>query len=153
MLNVDTIKNGLVIDHICAGYGLKIFQWLGLDKAKFSSALIMNVTSKKSGRKDIIKIDNNINIDYSVLGFIDANITVNIIKDEKIIKKIRMELPDKVESVVKCKNPRCITTTEPYVPQIFRLVDKNESLYRCQYCDSLYKAGNITELMERADNE
>ncbi|MCR4626948.1 MAG: aspartate carbamoyltransferase regulatory subunit [Treponema sp.] len=153
MLNVDTIKNGLVIDHICAGYGLKIFQWLGLDKAKFSSALIMNVTSKKSGRKDIIKIDNNINIDYSVLGFIDANITVNIIKDEKIIKKIKMELPDKVESVVKCKNPRCITTTEPYVPQIFRLVDKNESLYRCQYCDSLYKAGNITELMERADNE
>ena len=153
MLNVDTIKNGLVIDHICAGYGLKIFQWLGLDKAKFSSALIMNVTSKRSGRKDIIKIDNNINIDYSVLGFIDANITVNIIKDEKIIKKIKMELPDKVESVVKCKNPRCITTTEPYVPQIFRLVDKNESLYRCQYCDSLYKAGNITELMERADNE
>ena len=153
MLNVDTIKNGLVIDHICAGYGLKIFQWLGLDKAKFSSALIMNVTSKKSGRKDIIKIDNNINIDYSVLGFIDANITVNIIKDEKIIKKIKMELPDKVESVVKCKNPRCITTTEPYVPQIFRLVDKNESLYRCQYCDSLYKAGNINELMERADNE
>ena len=153
MLNVDTIKNGLVIDHICAGYGLKIFQWLGLDKAKFSSALIMNVTSKKSGRKDIIKIDNNINIDYSVLGFIDANITVNIIKDEKIIKKIKMELPDKVESVVKCKNPRCITTTEPYVPQIFRLVDKNESLYRCQYCDSLYKAGNISELMERADNE
>ncbi len=153
MLNVDTIKIGLVIDHICAGYGLKIFQWLGLDKAKFSSALIMNVTSKKSGRKDIIKIDNNINIDYSVLGFIDANITVNIIKDEKIIKKIKMELPDKVERVVKCKNPRCITTTEPYVPQIFRLVDKNESLYRCQYCDSLYTAGNITELMERADNE
>lgn len=153
MLNVDTIKNGLVIDHIRAGYGLKIFQWLGLDKAKFSSALIMNVTSKKSGRKDIIKIDNNINIDFSVLGFIDENITVNIIKDEKIIKKIKMELPDKVENVVKCKNPRCITTTEAYVPQIFRLVDKNESLYRCQYCDSLYKAGNISELMERVNNE
>ena len=153
MLNVDTIKNGLVIDHIRAGYGLKIFQWLGLDKAKFSSALIMNVTSKKSTRKDIIKIDNNINLDFSVLGFIDENITVNIIKNEQIIKKIKMELPDKVENVVKCKNPRCITTTEPYVPQVFRLVDKADSIYRCQYCDALYKAGNITELMERADNE
>jgi len=90
MLNVDTIKNGLVIDHIRAGYGPRIFQWLGLDKAKFSVALIMNVQSKQSGRKDIIKIDNIINIDYSVLGFIDPNITVNIIKDEKVIRKIIM---------------------------------------------------------------
>ena len=105
MLNVDTIKNGLVIDHINAGYGPKIFQWLGLDKAKFSSALIMNVPSKKIGKKDIIKIDNTINIDFSVLGFIDPNITVNIIKDEKIVNKITMELPDRVENVVKCKNP------------------------------------------------
>ena len=153
MLNVDTIKNGLVIDHICAGYGPKIFQWLGLDKAKFSSALIMNVPSKKNSRKDIIKIDNIINIDFSVLGFIDTNITVNVIKDEKIIRKITMELPDKVENVVKCKKTRCITTTEHYVPQIFRLVEKGESIYRCQYCDSLYKAGNITELMERNSNE
>jgi aspartate carbamoyltransferase regulatory subunit len=150
MLNVDTIKNGLVIDHIRAGYGPRIFQWLGLDKAKFSVALIMNVQSKQSGRKDIIKIDNIINIDYSVLGFIDPNITVNIIKDEKVIRKINMSLPDRVENVIRCKNPRCITTTELYVPQIFRLVDRSQALYRCQYCDTLYKAGGSTELMEHS---
>ena len=96
MLNVDTIKNGLVIDHIKAGCGPQIFHWLGLDKANFTSALIMNVPSKKAERKDIIKIDNIINIDFSVLGFIDPNICVNIIKDEKIVRKISMELPDRV---------------------------------------------------------
>jgi len=150
MLNVDTIKNGLVIDHIRAGYGPRIFRWLGLDTASFSVALIMNVASKQQGKKDIIKIDNIINIDYSVLGFIDPNITVNIIKDEKIVRKINMSLPDRVEDVIKCKNPRCITTTERYVPQIFRLVDKAQALYRCQYCDALYKVGDNMELMEHS---
>ena len=149
MLNVDTIKNGLVIDHIRAGCGPRIFRWLGLDKAKFSSALIMNVVSKQSGKKDISKIDNIINFDYSVLGVIDPNITVNVIENEKIVHKINMTLPDKVENVIRCKNPRCITTTEHYIPQIFRLVNREESLYRCQYCDSLYKAAsNIDSLME-----
>ena len=142
MLNVDTIKNGLVIDHIKAGLGPQIFHWLGLDKANFTSALIMNVQSKKSEKKDIIKIDNIINIDYSVLGFIDPNICVNIIKDEKIIRKIRMELPDRVENVIKCKNPRCITMTEHYVPQVFVLADKSKSTYRCEYCDAFYTAGH-----------
>jgi aspartate carbamoyltransferase regulatory subunit len=142
MLNVDTIKNGLVIDHIRAGFGPRIFQWLRLNKVNFSVALIMNAQSKHSGRKDIIKIDNIINIDYSILGFIDPDITVNVIKDEKIIRKINMTLPDKVENVIRCKNPRCITTTEHYVPQVFRLVDKAQALYRCQYCDTLCKAGN-----------
>ncbi|MBR0154640.1 MAG: aspartate carbamoyltransferase regulatory subunit [Treponema sp.] len=141
MLNVDTIKNGLVIDHICAGTGPKIFHWLGLEKAKFTAALVMNVPSKTMGKKDIIKVDNIINFDFSVLGFIDPNITVNIIKDEKIIKKIKTELPSCVENVRKCKNPRCITATEHYVPQRFLLVDKEKALYRCEYCDSLYKAG------------
>ncbi|MCR5289032.1 MAG: aspartate carbamoyltransferase regulatory subunit [Treponema sp.] len=150
MLNVDTIKNGLVIDHIRAGYGPRIFRWLGLEKAKFSAALIMNVQSKNSGKKDIIKIDNIINIDYSVLGFIDPNITVNVIENEKIVRKINMILPDKVEDVVRCKNPRCITTTEHYVPQIFRLVSRENSLYRCQYCDALYKANSAEELMEHS---
>ncbi len=143
MLNVDTIKNGLVIDHIKAGSGPQIFHWLGLDKASFSCALIMNVASKKSGRKDIIKIDNIINIDYSVLGFIDPNISVNIIKDEKIVRKIRMELPERVENVIHCKNPRCITASERNIPQIFRLTDKSKGLYRCEYCDSAYTAGSI----------
>ena len=103
MLNVDTIKNGLVIDHICAGSGPKIFHWLGLEKAKFTAALVMNVPSKTMERKDIIKVDNIINIDFSVLGFIDPNITVNVVKDEKIVKKIKMELPSCVENVRKCK--------------------------------------------------
>jgi aspartate carbamoyltransferase regulatory subunit len=141
MLNVDTIKNGLVIDHIRAGCGWRIFRWLGLDKAPFSAALIMNVPSKRSGKKDIIKIDNIIDIDYSVLGFIDPNITVNVIKNETIVRKIKMELPTRVENVFRCKNPRCITVTEQYVPSAFILVDKEKGVYRCEYCDALYIAG------------
>ncbi|MCH5289078.1 MAG: aspartate carbamoyltransferase regulatory subunit [Treponema sp.] len=143
MLNVDTIKNGLVIDHIKAGHGPQIFHWLGLDKASFSSALIMNVASKEKGRKDIIKIDNIINIDYSVLGYIDPNITVNIIKDEKIVRKIAVSLPDRVEKVIRCKNPRCVTATEQYVPQVFKLANRQHAQYRCEYCDALYSAGII----------
>jgi len=143
MLNVDTIKNGLVIDHITAGMGIRIFEYLGLDKAPFCCALIMNVSSKKSGKKDIIKVDNIINIDYSVLGFIDPNISVNVIKDEEIVRKIKMELPERVENVIKCKNPRCITITESYVPQIFHLVNKDKKQYRCEYCDAAYTAGVI----------
>lgn len=141
MLNVDTIKNGLVIDHIRAGSGLKIFSWLGLDRANFCVALIMNVHSKQMGRKDIIKIDNIINIDYSVLGFIDPNITVNVVENEKIIRKISLALPEKVENVIKCKNPRCITSTEPYLTHVFRLVNKQLRQYRCEYCDEIQNSG------------
>jgi len=143
MLNVDTIKNGLVIDHIKAGFGPQIFHFLGLDKADFSCALIMNVPSKKSGKKDIIKIDNIINIDYSVLGFIDPNISINVIKDEKIVRKIRMELPERVENVIRCKNPRCITATEKYITPVFKLVNREKFQYACEYCDALYNAGSI----------
>ena len=140
MLNVNTIKNGLVIDHIRAGSGWKIFQWLGLDKAPFTSCLIQNVQSNKSGKKDIIKIDNIIDIDYSVLGFIDPNICVNVIEDEKIVRKINMELPDKVQNVFSCKNPRCITVTENFITPTFLLVDRAKGLYRCEYCDTLYNS-------------
>lgn len=143
MLNIDTIKNGLVIDHIRAGLGPQIFHYLGLDSAQFSCALIMNVPSKKSGRKDIIKIDNIINIDYSVLGFIDPHISIAVIKDEKIVRKIRTELPERVENVIRCKNPRCITTTEKYVPQVFRLASRERAQYRCEYCDAVYSAGAL----------
>ena len=136
MLNVDTIKNGLVIDHIKAGFGPQIFHYLGLDKADFSCALIMNVQSKKSGKKDIIKIDNIINIDYSVLGFIDPNISIAVIKDEKIVRKIKMELPEKVENVIHCKNPRCISSCEQELSQIFRLTDREHKVYRCIYCET-----------------
>ena len=138
MLNVDTIKNGLVIDHICAGYGPKIFRWLGLEKANFTAALVMNVNSKTMGKKDIIKVDNIINIDFSVLGFIDPNITVNVIKDEKTVKKIKMSLPSTVENVIKCKNPRCITSIEQELKHIFVLTDKENQVYRCKYCEEKY---------------
>ena len=143
MLNIESIKSGLVIDHIRAGSGAKIFSWLGLDTAEYSVALIMNVPSKAMGKKDIIKIDNIINIDYSVLGFIDPNITVNVIKNEQIAEKITLSLPEKVENVIKCKNPRCITTTENYVSQIFHLVDKEKGQYRCGYCDELTSSRNF----------
>lgn len=140
MLSVNTIKNGLVIDHIRAGSGPRIFSWLGLDKASYRVALIMNVPSQRLGKKDIIKIDNIINIDYSVLGFIDPNITVNVVQDESIVRKIDLVLPDKVENVIRCKNPRCITTTESYLNQIFRLVDRDRCEYRCEYCDEIHRA-------------
>ena len=143
MINVAEIKNGLVIDHIHAGTGWKVFKWLGLDNVKFSCVLIINAVSHKTGTKDIIKIDNIINIDYSVLGFIDSNITVSVIQDSKVVRKIKMELPEKVENVIQCKNPRCITATEHYVPQQFRLVDKEKKQYRCIYCDAMYTAGNV----------
>ncbi|MCR4735449.1 MAG: aspartate carbamoyltransferase regulatory subunit [Treponema sp.] len=142
MLNVNTIKNGLVIDHIHAGSGWKIYEWLGLHTSPFTSCLIQNVASEKSGKKDIIKIDNIIDIDYSVLGFIDPDICVNIIKDEKIVRKITMELPSRVQGVFSCSNPRCITQTEHYVKPTFILVNKEKGLYRCEYCDTLYVAGN-----------
>lgn len=143
MLTVNEIKNGLVIDHIQAGKGWQVFQWLGLNKNKFTCALIMNVDSQKTGRKDIIKIDNIINIDYSVLGYIDPNICVNVIQNSKIVRKIKMELPEKIDKVIMCKNPRCITTTEKYVAKEFRLVDREKAQYRCVYCDALYTAGTL----------
>ncbi|MBP5250786.1 MAG: aspartate carbamoyltransferase regulatory subunit [Treponema sp.] len=143
MLNVDTIKNGLVIDHIQAGLGWKVFDWLGLEKAPFTTALVVNAQSQKTGKKDIIKIDNIINIDYSILGYIDPNITVNVIQDGIIARKIKMELPEKVEGVIKCKNPRCITVTEHYMKQEFRLANREKKQYRCIYCDATYEAGTI----------
>ena len=143
MLNVDTIKNGLVIDHIQAGLGWKVFDWLGLEKAPFTTALVVNAQSQKTGKKDIIKIDNIINIDYSILGYIDPNITVNVIQDGIIARKIKMELPEKVEDVIKCKNPRCITVTEHYMKQEFRLANREKKQYRCIYCDATYEAGTI----------
>lgn len=141
MLNVDTIKNGLVIDHIRPGSGYQIFTWLGLDKASFTCALISNVESKKYGRKDIIKIENIINIDYSVLGFIDPNITVNTVCESGVTQKMKLSLPSRVENVIHCKNPRCITSTEKYVAPVFKLVNAKRREYRCEYCDELYTAG------------
>ncbi len=140
-MNVQKIKNGLVIDHIRAGTGLRIFNWLKLDRAQFSVALIMNVSSNHLGKKDIIKIDNVIDIDYSILGFIDPDITVNVVEDEFVTRKITLTLPEKVSNIIRCKNPRCITSSEQGIAHEFHLVDRKRSEYACVYCDELYRAG------------
>ena len=146
MLNIDKIKNGIVIDHIRAGQGLRIFNWLGLDKAPYTVAFVVNANSKIMGKKDVIKIDNTISINFDVLGLIDPNITVNIIKNQEIAKKIKLQLPEKVDNVLICKNPRCITSTEKYIPHIFHLENSNLQTYRCEYCDDIRSAGDFREL-------
>ena len=143
MLNIEKIRNGIVIDHIKSGQGIRIFNWLGLDKSPYTVAFVLNASSRHMGRKDIIKIDNTITINFNVLGLIDPNITVNIIEDEKITEKIKLRLPEKVENVILCKNPRCITSTEQYIPHIFLLENPEQRTYRCEYCDEIRFAGDF----------
>lgn len=138
-MTVDTIKNGIVIDHITAGLGMKIYSLLKLDDLDCQVALIKNAPSKVMGKKDIIKIDAAINLKTDVLGYVDPDVTVNIIKDGNIIDKKRIALPEKLENVIKCRNPRCITTTEQELPQIFKLTDKENRVYRCIYCETKAK--------------
>jgi aspartate carbamoyltransferase regulatory subunit len=140
MLNIDQIKNGIVIDHIKAGQGIRIFNWLGLDKASYTVAFVVNANSLQLGKKDIIKIDNTIRINFNILGLIDPTITVNIIENGVITEKIKLQLPEKVEDVLVCKNPRCITSTEKYIPHIFHLVNPDTRTYRCEYCDEIKSA-------------
>jgi aspartate carbamoyltransferase regulatory subunit len=137
MVTINSIKRGIVIDHIKAGVGLKIFKYLGLDNADYTVALIMNAQSKKLGRKDIIKIENEIDIDFAVLGFIDPNITINIISGEEIENKVKLKLPDKIEHVIKCDNPRCITSVEQEILHSFYLANREKGEYRCIYCDEV----------------
>ncbi|MCL2210515.1 MAG: aspartate carbamoyltransferase regulatory subunit [Treponema sp.] len=143
MLKIEQIKNGIVIDHIKAGLGIRIFNWLGLDKASYTVALIQNANSDKIGKKDIIKIDNLIQFNLDVLGLIDPNITVCIIENETVTKKITMKLPLRVENVLICKNPRCISSTEKYLNHIFHLEDAHQRTYRCEYCDEIILAGEF----------
>ena len=143
MLTINSIKKGIVIDHIKAGLGIKIFNYLGLDKAKYSVALIMNAQSEKLNKKDMIKIENEIDIDYTVLGLLDPNISINIIENEEITQKIKLQLPEKVENVIKCKNPRCVTSIEKYIPHVFYLVDKEKGEYKCKYCDEIYSLAEV----------
>ncbi len=138
-MNIDSIKNGFVIDHITAGLGMKIFTLLKLDELDCSIALIKNVPSKKMGKKDIIKIDADIEVNTDILGYIDPDITVNIIKDGEIVEKKSIALPERLTNVISCKNPRCITTTEQELPQIFNLTDPEKRVYRCLYCESAAK--------------
>ncbi|MCL2092786.1 MAG: aspartate carbamoyltransferase regulatory subunit [Treponema sp.] len=143
MVNIDKIRNGIVIDHIKSGQGIRIFNWLGLDRAKYTVAFVVNASSNRYDRKDIIKIDNTIDINFDLLGLIDPNITVNIIENEEITEKIKLKLPEKVENVILCKNPRCITSSESYIPHVFSLVSTEERTYRCEYCDEIRSAGDF----------
>ncbi len=137
MLEITSIKNGIVIDHIEAGKGLNIFNYLELDKNNYSVALIINADSKKIGKKDIIKIENCEKLDYTVLGLLSPTITICEVKDEVIVNKVKPTLPEKVQNIIKCKNPSCITKVEEYVPHSFVLVDKETGRYRCEYCDTI----------------
>lgn len=138
-MNIDSIKNGYVIDHIEAGKSMQIYEDLNLDELDCVVAVIKNVKSNKSGKKDIIKIDADIKLNTDVLGYIDPDITINIVKDSKIIKKYHPELPNTITNIVKCKNPRCITSIEQELDQVFHLTDKENRIYRCKYCESKAK--------------
>ncbi len=138
-MNIDSIKNGYVIDHIEAGKGMEIYELLNLNELDCQVAIITNAKSKKTGVKDIIKIDRNIDLDFDKLGFIDPGVTVNVVKDDKIIEKKKLSLPEVIVNVAKCKNPRCITSVERQLDQIFILTDKERNVYRCKYCEMSLK--------------
>ena len=135
-MKIDSIRNGLVIDHIRAGGAMKIYGMLGLDALDCSVALLRNVPSAKMGRKDIIKIDANIEIDLNVLGYVDPGITVNVIRDGVLVEKKHLDLPERLTDIITCRNPRCITTTEQGIHHVFRLTDREKRVYRCLYCDA-----------------
>ena len=138
-MNVDAIKNGIVIDHIAAGKGMELYQLLKLDELDCSVAIMKNVTSAKMGKKDIIKIDADIEIDMNILGYVDPDATINVIRDGKRVEKKRINLPEKLTNVIFCKNPRCITSTEQELPHIFKCTDKENRVYRCIYCETKAK--------------
>ena len=135
-MKVDSIINGIVIDHIKAGKSMEIYKHLRLDELDCAVAIIKNVKSDKMGKKDIIKIDSDFDVNLDLLGYIDPNATVSIIKDGAIVDKKHLDLPEKIVNVVRCKNPRCITSVETELDQIFKLTDKENGVYRCAYCES-----------------
>ena len=137
-MNIDSIKNGIVIDHITAGKGMEIYRLLELEKLDCMVALINNASSVKMGRKDIIKIASPIELDTDVLGYVDPDCTVTIIVDGAVAEKKKLSLPQELEGVLRCRNPRCICTTEQELPQIFRLTDPAKREYRCIYCESKF---------------
>ncbi len=132
---IGKIKDGIVLDHITAGRGMEIYKILGLDKLDCTVAMIKNADSVKKGKKDIIKVGQIIDLDFDVLGYIDPGITVNIIRDGELVKREHLTLPERVLNIIKCKNPRCITSTEQELVQEFRLTDREKKIYRCIYCE------------------
>ena len=135
-MNIDSIINGIVIDHIAAGRGMMLYKLLHLDRLDCSVAIIKNVHSNKMGKKDIIKVDAAIDLNTDVIGYVDPDATVNIIRDGKLVEKKAIVLPERLVNVIRCKNPRCITSTEQELPQVFMLTDRENRVYRCRYCET-----------------
>jgi len=133
---IDSITNGVVIDHITAGKSMELYDLLHLDELDCSVAIIKNAISNKTGKKDIIKVDGEVSINFDVIGFVDPGVTINIIKDEKLVEKRTLVLPQKLVNVIKCKNPRCITSTEQELDHVFILSQSENRVYRCLYCET-----------------
>ena len=138
-MNIDSIRNGIVIDHISAGNSMKIYELLKLEELDCSVAIIKNASSRKMGKKDIIKIDSDVDINFEILGYIDPGITVNIIKNKVLAEKRHISLPARLTNVIMCKNPRCITSAENGIDHIFKLSDRESGTYRCVYCETKAK--------------
>ena len=135
-MNIDSIINGIVIDHIAAGRGMMLYKLLHLDRLDCSVAIIKNVHSNKMGKKDIIKVDAAIDLNTDVIGYVDPDATVNIIRDGKLVEKKAIVLPERLVNVIRCKNPRCISSTEQELPQVFMHTDRENRVYRCRYCET-----------------
>ena len=135
-MNIDSIQNGIVIDHITAGRGMKLYELLHLEQLDCSVAIIKNVHSEKQGRKDIIKIDADIPVNLDVIGYVDPGVTVNVIRDGVLTEKRRIEMPEMLTNVIFCKNPRCITSCEQELRHVFKLTDRKNKVYRCLYCET-----------------
>ncbi|MBC5629104.1 aspartate carbamoyltransferase regulatory subunit [Clostridium sp. NSJ-6] len=143
MLEITSIKNGFVLDHIRAGVGVKIFKYLKLEDGESEVALIINANSMKNGRKDIIKIENATEIDFTVLALLSPGITINEIKNEVRVRKIKPSLPKQVKGIINCDNPRCITNDEKYLEHVFDLVNEDNGSYKCQYCDTIINLSEV----------
>ena len=135
-MKIDSIQNGIVIDHIAAGRGMQLYHLLQLDKLECSVAIIKNVTSRKMGKKDIIKVDGRLDINIDAIGYVDPKATVNIIRNGELVEKRDIVLPEKLVNVIRCKNPRCISSTEQELDQVFELKDREKAIYRCLYCEA-----------------
>lgn len=143
MLEITSIKNGLVLDHIKPGAGVKIFRYLNLGTDENEVALIINAKSNKNGKKDIIKIENTKEIDFTVLAILSPGITINEVKNEVIVNKIKPQLPKEIENIIKCNNPSCITKEEKYLEHVFLLVNEEKGSYKCQYCDKIVELSEV----------
>lgn len=135
-MNIDSINNGVVIDHITTGQGMRLYDLLGLDSLECQVAIIKNAQSRKLGKKDIIKVADSIPVNLDVIGFVDPGATVNIIKEGKLVEKKDISMPEILTNVIKCKNPRCITSVEQELPHKFRLTNREQRIYRCIYCET-----------------